>query len=435
MTRRHRPVDPHRPPHVSAVRGGLRTRDHGRATRRSEHGDPHPRRPRRRVHEGLHLPQGLDAEAAPRGSGSVAPAARQARRRACRGVVGRGVGGGRARPRRRHRASRARGARRVPRQPDGAQPRGDDVHQSPDAGARHAAALQRVDGRPDAPPGRGRVRVRIAVTVPVPDLDRTDYLLVLGANPYASNGSLCTAPDFPGRIEAMQARGGKLVVVDPRRSRTAEQADEWLPIRPGSDALLLAAIVNVLIDEGLADPGPMSRAHLSGLDDVVPRWSRSRPRRSRPRPASMRRPSADRTRAGGGPDRRCVRPDRHDHHRVRDDRLVADRRRQHLDRQPRSAGWIDVRDAGRRGSDDARWSRHGTGFRIGRGHSPRERSSRRLQGSTRRPTSPRRSSHRARDRSAVSSRSPATRCCRRRTPTGSAMRSRISSSWSASTST
>ena len=69
-----------------------------------------------------------------------------------------------------------------------------------------------------------------AVTVPVPDLDRTDHLVILGANPYASNGSLCTAPDFPGRIEAMRARGGKLVVVDPRRSRTAEEADEWLAI-------------------------------------------------------------------------------------------------------------------------------------------------------------------------------------------------------------
>ncbi|HAP75915.1 MAG TPA: hypothetical protein DCR14_07510 [Acidimicrobiaceae bacterium] len=81
------------------------------------------------------------------------------------------------------------------------------------------------------------------VTVPVPDLDRTEYLVVLGANPYASNGSLCTAPDFPGRLEAMQARGGTLVVADPRRSRTAEQADLWLPIRPGTDGLFLAAMV------------------------------------------------------------------------------------------------------------------------------------------------------------------------------------------------
>ena len=106
------------------------------------------------------------------------------------------------------------------------------------------------------------------VAVPVPDLDRTDYLVVLGANPYASNGSLCTAPDFPGRIEAIQSRGGKLVVVDPRRSRTAEQADEWLPIRPGSDALLLAAIANTLYEEGLADPGPHVADHLAGVGDV-----------------------------------------------------------------------------------------------------------------------------------------------------------------------
>ena len=93
------------------------------------------------------------------------------------------------------------------------------------------------------------------VAIPVPDLDRTDHLVILGANPYASNGSVCTAPDFPGRLEALQARGGKLVVVDPRRSRTAEQADEWVSIRPGTDALLLAALAQVMIDEDLADVG------------------------------------------------------------------------------------------------------------------------------------------------------------------------------------
>ena len=88
------------------------------------------------------------------------------------------------------------------------------------------------------------------LAVPVPDLDRTDHLVLLGANPYASNGSMCTAPDFPGRIEAIRARGGKVVVVDPRRSKTAEEADEWVSIRPGSDALLLAAIANVLVTDG-----------------------------------------------------------------------------------------------------------------------------------------------------------------------------------------
>ncbi len=106
------------------------------------------------------------------------------------------------------------------------------------------------------------------MTVPVPDLDRTDMLVILGANPYASNGSLCTAPDFPGRIEAMQARGGRLVVIDPRRSRTAEQADQWIAIRPGTDALLLAAIVTTLFDEGLAQVGSHVSPYLDGLDQV-----------------------------------------------------------------------------------------------------------------------------------------------------------------------
>ena len=107
-----------------------------------------------------------------------------------------------------------------------------------------------------------------AFTVPLPDLDRTDCLMIMGANPYASNGSLCTAPDFPGRIEAMRARGGTLIVVDPRRTRTALEADEWVPIRPGSDALMLMAIVNVLFTDGLADPGPAVAAVLNGVAEL-----------------------------------------------------------------------------------------------------------------------------------------------------------------------
>lgn len=106
------------------------------------------------------------------------------------------------------------------------------------------------------------------LSIPVPDVDRTDLLVVLGANPYASNGSLATAPDWPGRIEAMRARGGRLVVVDPRRSRTAEEADRHLAIRPGADALLLAAIVTSLAEAGRIDPGPVGE-HVRGLDEVV----------------------------------------------------------------------------------------------------------------------------------------------------------------------
>ncbi|MCF6469972.1 molybdopterin oxidoreductase family protein [Nonomuraea sp. MG754425] len=87
--------------------------------------------------------------------------------------------------------------------------------------------------------------------IAVPDLDRTDYLLVLGANPVESHGSLCAAPDFPGRLRALRRRGGRLVVVDPRRTRTAAVADEHLFIRPGTDALLLLGIVHTLLAERL----------------------------------------------------------------------------------------------------------------------------------------------------------------------------------------
>ncbi|MFF0489264.1 molybdopterin-dependent oxidoreductase [Nocardia sp. NPDC004068] len=102
------------------------------------------------------------------------------------------------------------------------------------------------------------------LTVPVPDLDRTDYLLMLGANPLESNGSLCTAPDFPGRLKALRQRGGRLVVVDPRRTRTAKIADEHVFVRPGSDAYLLFGIVRTLFAEELTDV----RVDAAGIDEV-----------------------------------------------------------------------------------------------------------------------------------------------------------------------
>src|SRR5829696_304824 len=106
-----------------------------------------------------------------------------------------------------------------------------------------------------------------ALSVPIPDVDRTRHLLMLGANPLASNGSLMTAPDIRGRLQALRARGGKLVVVDPRRSRTAEVADEHVPIRPGTDALLLFALVHVLFAEALAAPGELA-ALADGIEAV-----------------------------------------------------------------------------------------------------------------------------------------------------------------------
>jgi anaerobic selenocysteine-containing dehydrogenase len=105
------------------------------------------------------------------------------------------------------------------------------------------------------------------LSVPVPDVDRTDHLLMLGANPLVSNGSLMTAPDMRGRLRRLRERGGKLVVVDPRRTRTAEVADEHHFIRPGTDAHLLAGIAHTLVEEGLAAPGRLAE-HCNGLDEI-----------------------------------------------------------------------------------------------------------------------------------------------------------------------
>jgi anaerobic selenocysteine-containing dehydrogenase len=105
------------------------------------------------------------------------------------------------------------------------------------------------------------------LSIPVPDVDRTDHLLMLGANPLASNGSLLTAPDMRGRLRAIRARGGRIVVVDPRRSRTAEEADEHHFIRPGTDAHLLFAIAHVLFAEDLVALGPLAE-HCAGVEEV-----------------------------------------------------------------------------------------------------------------------------------------------------------------------
>lgn len=106
------------------------------------------------------------------------------------------------------------------------------------------------------------------LTIPIPDIDRTDYLLMLGANPLASNGSLMTAPDFPGRLRRLRERGGKLVVVDPRRSETAGIADEHHFIRPGSDAFFLFSMLHVLFEEGRVRLGN-AEGHVRGVEAVA----------------------------------------------------------------------------------------------------------------------------------------------------------------------
>ena len=132
-----------------------------------------------------------------------------------------------------------------------------------------------------------------ALTVPVPDLDRTDYLLILGANPFASNGSLMTVPDVPGRLRAIRARGGRLVVVDPRRSKTAEEADEHLFIRPGTDAHFLFAhrAHDRRRRPGAARAMPTVTSTVSTRSSGSP--ATSRPRSSRPCAASTRRRSGE----------------------------------------------------------------------------------------------------------------------------------------------
>jgi len=100
--------------------------------------------------------------------------------------------------------------------------------------------------------------------LPVPDVDRTDFLLVVGGNPLVSNGSIMTAPNIRRRLERLKQRGGRLIVVDPRRTETAHVADEHLFIRPGTDIFLLAAMAQVLFAEGLVRPG-RAAAYVDGI--------------------------------------------------------------------------------------------------------------------------------------------------------------------------
>lgn len=105
------------------------------------------------------------------------------------------------------------------------------------------------------------------VAFTVPDIDRTDHLVIMGANPMVSNGSLATAADFPGKLRALRKRGGRLTVIDPARTRTAALADRHIAPRPGTDAALLFAVVHVLFDEGLTDLGAIADL-VDGVDEV-----------------------------------------------------------------------------------------------------------------------------------------------------------------------
>lgn len=103
--------------------------------------------------------------------------------------------------------------------------------------------------------------------LPIPDVDRTGYFLCMGANPLASNGSIMTAPGMRARIKALQARGGRMIVIDPRRTETADIADEHHFIRPGGDALFLLAVLDTIFASGAADLGRLA-AFTDGIDDL-----------------------------------------------------------------------------------------------------------------------------------------------------------------------
>ena len=103
--------------------------------------------------------------------------------------------------------------------------------------------------------------------IPVPDVQRTDLFVVMGANPQASQGSLLACPDLMGEIEAIQERGGEVIVVDPRRTGTADKASEWLPITPGTDAAFLLAVVHMLFADDLVDLGSVADL-IDGVEDL-----------------------------------------------------------------------------------------------------------------------------------------------------------------------
>ncbi|MDT8417845.1 MAG: molybdopterin oxidoreductase family protein [Lutibacter sp.] len=102
---------------------------------------------------------------------------------------------------------------------------------------------------------------------PIPDIDRTDFMLIMGGNPVVSNGSIMTAPDFSNRLKAIKKRGGKVVVVDPRFTETAKKANSYHCIKPGTDAFLLLAMLHIIFEENLETLGHLA-AHINGLETL-----------------------------------------------------------------------------------------------------------------------------------------------------------------------
>jgi anaerobic selenocysteine-containing dehydrogenase len=132
------------------------------------------------------------------------------------------------------------------------------------AGTRNVFSSSSVDAHPRMLVSR--LLYGNQALLPVPDIERTDLLVVMGANPIVSNGSVMSAPNVKARLRAIRERGGRIIVIDPRHSETAAVADEHHFIRPGTDALLLLAVLHVLYEENRIADG--IRGAVTGLDDL-----------------------------------------------------------------------------------------------------------------------------------------------------------------------
>ncbi len=103
--------------------------------------------------------------------------------------------------------------------------------------------------------------------IPIPDIDRTDFMLIMGGNPLVSNGSMMSVPDVGKRLREIQERGGKFVVIDPRKTETAEKADQHIFIRPNTDAYLLMAMIKLILDQGKENINHVE-SYMEGLEKV-----------------------------------------------------------------------------------------------------------------------------------------------------------------------
>ncbi|MGN7132201.1 molybdopterin-dependent oxidoreductase [Rhodococcoides corynebacterioides] len=133
----------------------------------------------------------------------------------------------------------------------------------PELGTRNVFSATSLDSRPHLMVHRALYGHQLLA--PVPDLDRTDHLLLFGSNPLVSNGSMMAVPNVGQRLRDLRARGGRLVVVDPRRTRTAAAADEYVTVRPGTDAFLLLAMIRTILEDGAATPA----SYVDGLGELA----------------------------------------------------------------------------------------------------------------------------------------------------------------------